>query len=106
MGEVIRSRGAPGRRAQRRTRDDGVAPARAQFFFDLACPFTYLAAERVERAFDARDLDAGVSATVSSAAALADDPEGVGPRARAPPSGAPPALRLPLVWPETLPAPT
>ena len=25
---------------------------RAEFLFDLACPFTYLAAERVDRAFD------------------------------------------------------
>src|SRR6185312_5804937 len=35
--------------AQRKTRTR--EPVRAQLFFDLACPFTYLATERVERAF-------------------------------------------------------
>ena len=50
MGEVIR---LEERRA--RLRPDAVVgdPVRAEFLFDLASPFTYLAAERVDRAFDA-----------------------------------------------------
>src|SRR5215213_1284332 len=48
MGEVIQLH-------ERRARRAGTSPrrrSRAAFYFDLACPFTYLAAERVERAFD------------------------------------------------------
>ena len=58
MGDVIRlaerraalrdARGASTRDAPRRV----SAPARAELFFDLRCPFSYLAAERVERVFD------------------------------------------------------
>src|SRR4051794_31323969 len=50
MGEVIR---LEDRRA--RLRPDAVVgdPVRAEFLFDLGSPFTYLAAERVDRAFDA-----------------------------------------------------
>jgi 2-hydroxychromene-2-carboxylate isomerase len=44
MGEVIRL--AERRPKARRTRTrEWVAPARVEFLFDLACPFTYLAAE-------------------------------------------------------------
>ena len=50
MGDVIQLH------ERRRARRCGVGPprerSRATFYFDLACPFTYLAAERVERAFD------------------------------------------------------
>src|SRR3569833_4085277 len=51
MGVVIK---LAERRERRRPRDGrrDEAPVRAEFFFDLACPFSYLAAERVERAFD------------------------------------------------------
>ncbi len=48
MGEVIQLH-------ERRARRAGGPPrerSRAAFYFDLACPFTYLAAERVDRAFD------------------------------------------------------
>src|SRR4051812_50129137 len=50
MGEVIR---LEDRRARRRPDVEGRNAVRAEFFFDLASPFTYLAAERVDRAFDA-----------------------------------------------------
>ncbi len=42
------------RREAKRLREPARRRARthAEFFFDLACPFTYLAAERVERSFD------------------------------------------------------
>ena len=49
MGEVIRL--AERREAAAPRRGSAVARA-AEFLFDLACPFSYLAAERVERAFD------------------------------------------------------
>src|SRR5215213_7614920 len=49
MGDVIN---LADRRAARRPRGSGRGRERThgQFFFDLACPFTYLVAERVERA--------------------------------------------------------
>jgi 2-hydroxychromene-2-carboxylate isomerase len=73
--------------------------ARPAFFFDLACPFSYIAAERVERLLG--DVDwvptpsdvvrdgggwAGRDAMLVQATALAR------------------AARLPLVWPERFPA--
>ena len=100
MGEVIR---LEDRRARRRPDVEGRKAVRAEFFFDLASPFTYLAAERVDRAFDSvtwtpacatklrcRDLPAG-EAEAGEVAARAE--------ARAA------ALRLPLEWPERWPAP-
>jgi 2-hydroxychromene-2-carboxylate isomerase len=100
MGEVIR---LEDRRARRQPGVEGSKAVRAEFFFDLASPFTYLAAERVDRAFDAvtwtpacaiklrcRDLPAG-EAEAGEVAARAE--------ARAT------ALRLPLEWPERWPAP-
>jgi 2-hydroxychromene-2-carboxylate isomerase len=100
MGEVIR---LEDRRARRQPDVEGRKAVRAEFFFDLASPFTYLAAERVDRAFDAvtwtpacaiklrcRDLPAG-EAEAGEVAGRAE--------ARAA------ALRLPLEWPERWPAP-
>jgi 2-hydroxychromene-2-carboxylate isomerase len=100
MGEVIR---LEDRRARRQPDVEGRKAVRAEFFFDLASPFTYLAAERVDRAFDAvtwspasaiklrcRDLPAGEA----EAGEVAERAE-----ARAT------ALRLPLEWPERWPAP-
>ena len=98
MGDLIRL-------ADRRTRgqSDATEGIRAEFFFDLASPFTYLAAERVDRAFDAvtwtpacartlrcRELPAG-EADAGEIFARAEQRAGV--------------LRLPLEWPERWPAP-
>ena len=106
MGEVIR---LDDRRVRRRldappTGGDVETGVRAEFFFDLASPFTYLAAERVDRAFDAvtwtpacartlrcRSLP-GADNDVDAIVALAEE------RAA--------ALRLPLEWPERWPAAT
>ena len=74
---------------------------RAQLFFDLACPFTYLAAERVERAFAHVTWTAASSETLQRRC-LADDAESV-ERVRARPSARAATLRLPLVWPEGFP---
>jgi len=93
MGELI---DLAARREARRLRT-GQRPerTRAQFFFDLACPFSYLAAERIERAFDdvvwtpatAPGLHRGHATAVRHAA-----------EERAA------ELRLPLIWPERFPA--
>ena len=93
MGELI---DLAARREARRLRS-GRRPERthAQFFFDLACPFSYLAAERIERAFDdvvwtpatAPGLHRGHAAAVRHTA-----------EERAA------ELRFPLVWPERFPA--
>jgi 2-hydroxychromene-2-carboxylate isomerase len=89
-----------------RLRDRGprVGMARPAFFFDLACPFSYLAAERIERILgevewipvSAATLALGVrqpAPTVDGAARLRAEAER---RAR--------ELRLALVWPERFPA--
>jgi 2-hydroxychromene-2-carboxylate isomerase len=85
--------------AQRRTRSR--EPMRAQMFFDLACPFTYLATERVERAF-AHVTWTAASAETLQRRSLADDRETV-ERVRAAAALRATALRLPLVWPEHYP---
>ncbi len=72
--------------------------SRAAFFYDLACPFSYLVAERIERAlgevdwFPAPlDLEGGAHVVrVEAIRALAER------EAR--------ATRLPLVWPDRFPA--
>src|ERR1041384_1563861 len=72
MGQVIdlaERREAAKRKTRRRE------PVRAQFFFDLACPFTYLASERVERAFSHVTWTATSSETLQRRC-LADDLEG------------------------------
>jgi 2-hydroxychromene-2-carboxylate isomerase len=100
MGDVInlaerrdarRSRGAPVR-----------GPRRAEFFFDLSSPFTYLAAERVDRAFE------HVLWTPASAAALqrgrqGGDAAGLD-RLRAAAEERAAMLRLPLSWPDRFPS--
>jgi 2-hydroxychromene-2-carboxylate isomerase len=100
MGEVIR---LAERRAALRTRLRGRhgAPARAEFFFDLACPFTYLAAERVERAFDHVSWTPA-SATALRCGSLASDPAEL-ERVRRAAEARAAAMRLPLVWPERFP---
>jgi 2-hydroxychromene-2-carboxylate isomerase len=100
MGELINL--AERRELRRRSRATPRSlQVRAEFFYDLACPFTYLVAERVERAYD------DVVWTPASAIALrrgspaAGEAALAGARAAAQERAA--ALRLPLVWPETWP---
>jgi 2-hydroxychromene-2-carboxylate isomerase len=73
------------------------AEARPAFFFDLACPFSYLAAERVERLL-------GEIEWVPVAGPLRADGNGVDLFAVAEARAT--ELRLPLVWPDRFPAPT
>ena len=70
-------------------------------FFDLACPFTYLATERVGRAF-AHVTWTAASAETLQRGSLADDRETV-ERVRAAAELRATTLRLPLVWPEHYP---
>jgi 2-hydroxychromene-2-carboxylate isomerase len=98
MGQVIdlaARRDAVQRKSRRRE------PLRAQLFFDLACPFSYLATERVERAFSQVTWTA-TSAETLQRRCLADDAESVD-RARAAAERRAAELRLPLVWPEHFP---
>jgi 2-hydroxychromene-2-carboxylate isomerase len=98
MGIVVsleaRRRGRPAERGDAR-----VERARTSFYFDLADPGTYLAAERVDRLFEGVDWrPASLSALLAARAPVpaADDAE-VAARAE--------ALHMPLVWPERHPEP-
>jgi len=92
MGELIV---LAERRADRsRPRRDG----RPAFFFDLACPFSYLAAERVERML-------GEVEWVPTASTILADPEHIAAE-RSHADTCAVAVRLPLVWPDRFPAPT
>jgi 2-hydroxychromene-2-carboxylate isomerase len=51
VGDLIRLDEVRKARAGSEPRTRTPASTRAEFFFDLSCPFSYLAAERVERAF-------------------------------------------------------
>jgi len=98
MGQVIdlaQRRDAVRHKTRRRE------PLRAQLFFDLACPFTYLATERVERAFSHVTWTATSSETLQRRC-LVDDPESID-RVRSAAERRAAELRLPLVWPEHFP---
>src|SRR6185295_14800540 len=71
MGEVIR---LEDRRARRRPETPGEA-VRAEFLYDLASPFTYLAAERVDRAFDEVTWTPACSRTLRCRAVPANERE-------------------------------
>ncbi len=97
MGDVTdlaayRARGA----ARMQAAGTPGAPMRVEFYFDLASPFTYLVAERVQRAF-------GALAWIPASSRL------LGPEVRSPDGerraadARAAALRLPLVWPERWP---
>src|SRR3954470_18251281 len=105
MGEVIRldDRRARRRRGAEVTGDAAGGGVRAEFFFDLASPFTYLAAERVDRAFDEVTWLPACSRTLRCAAMPADfgDVQGIVNLAEERAA----ALRLPLAWPERWPMP-
>ena len=97
MGEVISL-------AEKRRVRVPAAPRvaeRAEYYFDLACPFAYLAAERVERAFP------GVIWRPASATALErgrpSDPLAA-ERLRRVAEQRAVQLRMPLEWPDRFPA--
>jgi 2-hydroxychromene-2-carboxylate isomerase len=92
MGDVILLSDRRAARARKRLRSPQrvVKPA---FFFDLACPLSYLSAERIERMLG--DVE-WIPASLQTA-----DP--AGNRAHAETLAI--ALRIPLVWPESFPSP-
>ncbi len=72
--------------------------ARPAFYFDLACPFSYLAAERIERVLGEVDW------IPTAGKHLRIDGEWTQPASvRAHAETCAVALRLPLVWPDTFP---
>ena len=99
MGEVIRL--AERRQARRARSRQRLTPVRAEFLFDLACPFAYLAAERVERAFDDVTWTAASATSLRRGSLASDEAALTAVRAAAEERAG--ALRLPLVWPENWP---
>ena len=99
MGQVIdlAQRREAAQQRKTRTRE----PSRAQLFFDLACPFTYLAVERVARAF-AHVTWTATSAETLQRGSLSADPDRV-ERVREAAERRAEQLRLPLEWPEHFP---
>jgi 2-hydroxychromene-2-carboxylate isomerase len=100
MGDVIR---LAERRAARDARAAGhrAAPARVEFLFDLCCPFSYLAAERVDRIFD-EVVWTPASTSALCCGSLAADPEALA-EYRLSAERRALELRLPLIWPERFP---
>jgi 2-hydroxychromene-2-carboxylate isomerase len=98
MGEVIRlADRREARRAKPRQRR-----IRVEFLFDLACPFTYLAAERVVRAFQDVSWRPASSTALHAGSLGSDEVALAGVRLAAEQRAR--ELRLPLVWPESWPA--
>ena len=76
-----------------------AATAKPAFFFDLACPLSYLTAERIERTLGDVEWVPVARATLRPEAG-ADNVRALCDRAEAYAD----ALHLPLVWPESFPA--
>src|ERR1700750_2053152 len=102
MGEVIRLDARGVRRKPDATVGGDGGGVRAEFFFELASPFTYLAAERVDRAFDAVTWTPACARTLRCRALPGVDGDVAGIVELAEERAA--ALRLPLAWPERWPA--
>jgi 2-hydroxychromene-2-carboxylate isomerase len=101
MGEVIKL-AERRRRRTKRTRRVAAATPTAEFLFDLACPFTYLAAERVDRAFARVRWRPACGASLTRRSVAGDSAAERRLREAAEHRAA--QLRMPLVWPERFPA--
>lgn len=102
MGQLIvladhreaRLRSGSGRLGDRAAVPPASSSERPAFFFDLACPFSYLVAERVERMLGEVDwVPVSRSALPGASSLQAPKLRGLAERRAA-------ELRLPLVWPE------
>ena len=93
MGELI---SLAERRAARAEAHAPPVRPRVTFFFDLASPWTYLAAERVDRCFADVRWQPAIGEALPSARELASQRRAAEQRAD--------ELQLPLVWPEAQPA--
>jgi 2-hydroxychromene-2-carboxylate isomerase len=99
MGELIRlAERRQARRARPRRRPESL---RAEFLFDLACPFTYLVAERIDRAFDDVTWTPASTTTLRGGSLASDEAALSGVREAAEERAE--TLRLPLEWPESWP---
>ena len=98
MGEVIQLHE---RRARRSVAAAPRERFRATFYFDLSCPFTYLAAERIERAFDEVVWLPASDGALRRSCLAGDDVAAASVRRAAEERAA--ELRMPLVWPERYP---
>jgi 2-hydroxychromene-2-carboxylate isomerase len=92
LGELI---SLAERRAARAEANVPPMRPRASFFFDLASPWTYLAAERVDRRFAEVRWQPAVGDALPDARDLASQRRAAEERAD--------ELRLPLVWPDAQP---
>jgi 2-hydroxychromene-2-carboxylate isomerase len=102
MGDVI---SLMERRAQRRASTPPPSSVRGPvtLFFDLASPYTYLAAERVDRLFtDVRWVPV-IADALHATTTVADSEELAATQLAAERRAA--VLRMPLVWPDRTPAP-
>lgn len=100
MGELIDLAQRRAKRPRGPTADVSTpAGVDTTFFFDLASPFTYLAAERVER------LLGSVKWRPVAAEALHRSVAPAGPELREEAERRAAALGMPLVWPDSFPAP-
>jgi 2-hydroxychromene-2-carboxylate isomerase len=93
MGDVIYIKDRLAARAQ------APRETRPAFFFDLACPLSYLSAERVERVVG--DVE-WIPAVLSTAGATRPPSHAAAVRAHAETLAI--AMRIPLIWPEGFPA--
>jgi 2-hydroxychromene-2-carboxylate isomerase len=99
MGDVIR---LDERRSARHAAISNV-PSRlkATFYFDLASPYTYLAAERVDRMFPALAWRPALSEALHAGDALSASADREAAQAAAEQRAL--ALHMPLVWPDAYP---
>ena len=98
MGDVIR---LDERRTARQVATDRPSRLRATFFFDLASPFTYLAAERVDRMFPALTWRPALSEALHGGSPVATPAELEAAQMSAEERAL--ALHMPLVWPDAYP---
>lgn len=107
MGDVIvlaqyrESRSAAARETRARGGGRGGGRPPVTFSFDLASPFTYLAAERVDRQFDRVLWRPALSEALHAGAPVAEGDDLATMMARA--DSRAQSLRMPLVWPDPYP---
>src|SRR3954469_21132591 len=95
MGDVISLADRRARKADGKA--GGRAPTTAAFHFDLACPFSYLALERVERLLPGVRWRPTIADALYRGDPWADDTAGAAARDAAERRAY--ELRLPLSWP-------
>jgi 2-hydroxychromene-2-carboxylate isomerase len=103
MGVVIDLEEYRRQRRQAEAAARAGGPARVELCFDLGDPFSYLAAERVDRAFDAVTWIPATGAELRRGSFGTRPEELAAMRTRTEARAA--ELRMPIVWPDRFPAP-